>query len=313
MAQLFARISPIWFAVILFYVLAGIVSPAMLSTGQALNVLQVAALLGLVATGQVIALLVGGIDLSVGGVVTLTNIVATSIMLGQDSSIPLAIAVCLLLGILVGALNGFMVAVLKVAPLITTLAMNSILFGAALVYTGGATRGTAAPAFKVIGQGTLLGIPLSAVAWLAVALAVAVMLRRTIFGRWIYAVGANGEAAALMGVPVKRTLIGAYVMCSVMAVLGGLLITSYIGNPSLGIGEQFLLNSVAAVVVGGAALTGGVGSAVATIGGALFMTVLVSFTNIARVSTGTQYIVQGALIILSVMIYRALAEKRRIT
>lgn len=313
MAQLFARISPIWFAVILFYVLAGIVSPAMLSTGQALNVLQVAALLGLVATGQVIALLVGGIDLSVGGVVTLTNIVATSIMLGQDSSIPLAIAVCLLLGILVGALNGFMVAVLKVAPLITTLAMNSILFGAALVYTGGATRGTAAPAFKIVGQGTLFGIPLSAVAWLAVAIAVAVMLRRTVFGRWIYAVGANSEAARLMGVPVKRTLIGAYVMCSVMAVLGGLLITSYIGNPSLGIGEQFLLNSVAAVVVGGAALTGGVGSAVATIGGALFMTVLVSFTNIARVSTGTQYIVQGALIILSVMVYRALAEKRRIT
>lgn len=313
MAQFLARISPIWFAVILFYVLAGIVSPAMLSTGQALNVLQVAALLGLVATGQVIALLVGGIDLSVGGVVTLTNIVATSIMLGQDSSIPLAIAVCLLLGILVGALNGFMVAVLKVAPLITTLAMNSILFGAALVYTGGATRGTAAPAFKIIGQGAVLGIPLSAVAWLAVAIAVAVILRRTIFGRWIYAVGANCEAAALMGVPVKRTLIGAYVMCSVMAVLGGLLITSYIGNPSLGIGEQFLLNSVAAVVVGGAALTGGVGSAVATIGGALFMTVLVSFTNIARVSTGTQYIVQGALIILSVMVYRALAEKRRIT
>ncbi len=312
MAQLLARISPIWFAVILFYVLAGIVSPAMLSTGQALNVLQVAALLGLVATGQVIALLVGGIDLSVGGVVTLTNIVATSIMLGQDSSIPLAIAVCLLLGILVGALNGFMVAVLKVAPLITTLAMNSILFGAALVYTGGATRGTA-PCPMILKAGAVLGIPLSAVAWLAVAIAVAVILRRTIFGRWIYAVGANSDAAALMGVPVKRTLIGAYVMCSVMAVLGGLLITSYIGNPSLGIGEQFLLNSVAAVVVGGAALTGGVGSAVATIGGALFMTVLVSFTNIARVSTGTQYIVQGALIILSVMVYRALAEKRRIT
>lgn len=313
MSKLFSRISPIWFAVILFYVLAGVVSPAMLSTGQALNVLQVAALLGLVATGQVIALLVGGIDLSVGGVVTLTNIVATSIMLGQDSSIPLAIAVCLFLGMLVGAINGFLVAVLKVAPLITTLAMNSILFGAALVYTGGATRGTAAPAFKIVGQGAVLGIPLSAVAWILVAIAVAIMLRRTVFGRWIYAVGANSEAARLMGVPVKRTLIGAYVMCSVMAVLGGLLITSYVGNPSLGIGEQFLLNSVAAVVVGGTALTGGVGSAVATIGGALFMTVLVSFTNIARVSTGTQYIVQGALIILSVMVYRALAEKRRIT
>ncbi|MGO4841212.1 ABC transporter permease, partial [Rhizobiaceae sp. 2RAB30] len=133
----------------------------------------------------------GGIDLSVGGVVTLTNILATSIMLGQDASIPMAIAVCLLLGAGIGAINGFLVAVLKIAPLITTLAMNSILFGAALVYTGGATKGSAAPAFKVIGQQNLLGIPMSALAWLAIAVIVAVMLRRTRFGRWISAVGAK--------------------------------------------------------------------------------------------------------------------------
>jgi ribose transport system permease protein len=308
---IFARISPIWYAVVLLYIAASIWSPAMFSTGHMLNMMQVAALLGVVATGQVLALLVGGIDLSVGGVVTLTNILATSIMLGQDASIPMAVIMCLLLGAGIGAINGFMVAVLKIAPLITTLAMNSILFGAALVYTGGATKGSAAPSFKVIGQHNLLGIPMSALAWIAIAVMVAVMLRRTRFGRWIYAVGANPQAARLMGVPVTLTLIGAYMLCSILAVLGGLLITSYIGNPSLGIGEQFLLNSVAAVVVGGAALTGGVGSAIATIGGALFMTEMVSFTNIARMSTGTQYIVQGVLIALSVVVYRALEERRR--
>ena len=311
MRSVFASISPIWYAVVLLYIVASIWSPAMFSTGHMLNMMQVAALLGVVATGQVLALLVGGIDLSVGGVVTLTNILATSIMLGQDASIPMAIAVCLLLGAGIGAVNGFLVAVLKIAPLIATLAMNSILFGAALVYTGGATKGSAAPAFKVIGQEDLLGIPMSALAWICTAVMVAFMLRRTRFGRWIYAVGANPQAARLMGVPVTLTLIGAYMLCSVLAVLGGLLITSYIGNPSLGIGEQFLLNSVAAVVVGGAALTGGVGSAIATIGGALFMTEMVSFTNIARMSTGTQYIVQGILIALSVVVYRALEETRR--
>jgi len=305
------HIAPIWYAVVLLYVVASIWSPAMLSTDHVMNMMQVAALLGLVATGQVIALLVGGIDLSVGGVVTLTNIVATSIMLGQDASIPMAIAACLVLGALVGAINGFIVAVLNIAPLITTLAMNSILFGAALVYTGGATRGSAAPAFKIIGQEDVFGVPLSALAWLAIAILVAIMLRRTRFGRWIYAVGANPVAARLMGVPVTLTLIGSYMLCSILAVLGGLLITSYIGNPSLGIGEQFMLNSVAAVVVAGTALTGGVGSAFATIGGALFMTELVSFTNIARMSTGTQYIVQGVLIALSVVVYRALEERRR--
>jgi len=266
----------------------------------------------LVATGQTLALLVGGIDLSVGGVVTLTNIVSTSLMLGDDGNILLAVASCLGLGILVGLVNGTLVALLRVAPLIATLAMNSILFGAALVYTGGAPHGSAAPAFKVLGQGQLVGLPASAVSWIVVAAVVAFALRRTTLGRWIYAVGANPEAARLMGVPVAGTLVLAYVLSSVLAVLGGFLITSYIGNPSLGIGDQFLLSSVAAVVVGGTALTGGVGSVVASIGGAIFMTELVSFTNIARISTGTQYIVQGVLIALSVVVYRALDQKRRL-
>ena len=232
-----AGLSPVWIAVVLLYGVAGIVSPAMLSRGQILNVLQVAAFLGLVATGQTVALLVGGIDLSVGGVVTLTNIVSTSVMLGQDRNIPFAVATCLTLGFLVGAINGTLVAVVRVAPLIATLAMNAILFGAALVYTGGAPRGSAADGFKVLGQGTVAGLPASAVSWLAVA----------------------------------------------------------------------------AVVVGGTALTGGIGSAVATIGGTLFMTELVSFTNIARVSTGTQDIVQGVLIAMSVVVYRALDQRRRLT
>ena len=307
-----ARISPIWLAVILLYIIAGIVSPAMLSGAQILNVLQVAAFLGLVATGQTLALLVGGIDLSVGGIVTLTNIVSTSLMLGDNGNIPLAVAVCLGLGILIGLVNGLLVALLGVAPLIATLAMNSMLFGAALVYTGGAPHGSAATAFKLIGQGRLLGLPASAVSWIVVAAVVAFALRRTTLGRWIYAVGANPEAARLMGVPVAGTLVLAYVLSAILAVLGGFLITSYIGNPSLGIGDQFLLSSVAAAVVGGTALTGGIGSVVTTIGGALFMTELVSFTNIARVATGTQYIVQGALIALSVVVYRALDRKRRL-
>jgi len=313
MMKRLAGLSPVWIAVVLLYGLAGIVSPAMLSRGQILNVLQVAAFLGLVATGQTVALLVGGIDLSVGGVVTLTNIVSTSVMLGQDRNIPFAVATCLTLGFLVGAINGTLVAVVRVAPLIATLAMNAILFGAALVYTGGAPRGGAADGFKVLGQGTVAGLPASAVSWLAVAAAVAFALRRTTFGRWIYAVGANPRAARLMGVPVRATLVGAYVLSATLAVLGGFLVTSYIGNPSLGIGDQFLLTSVAAVVVGGTALTGGIGSAVATIGGTLFMTELVSFTNIARISTGTQDIVQGVLIAMSVVVYRALDQRRRLT
>ena len=298
------RGSPVWGAVALLYIVASIVSPAMLKPEQVLNILQVAAFLGLAATGQTMALLTGGIDLSVAGVVTMTNIVSTSLMLGQDRNIALAVLCCLLLGALVGTINGILIAVLRVAPIIATLAMNSILFGAALVYTGGAPRGSAARAFDVIGQGRWFGLPASAICWLVVAVGVAYMMRRTTLGRWVYAVGANETAARLMGVPTRAVLISAYALSSVLAVLGGLLVTAYIGNPSLGIGNQFLLTSVVAVVVGGTALTGGIGSVAGTIAGALFVTELTSFTNIAQASTGAQYVIQGALIAVSVIAYR---------
>jgi ribose transport system permease protein len=298
------RGSPVWGAVALLYIVASVVSPAMLKPEQVLNILQVAAFLGLVATGQTMALLTGGIDLSVAGVVTMTNIVSTSLMLGQDRNIAVAVLCCLVLGAVVGAINGVLIAVLRVAPIIATLAMNSILFGAALVYTGGAPRGSAAHAFDVIGQGRWFGLPASAICWLVVAVGVAYMMRRTTLGRWVYAVGANETAARLMGVPTRAVLISAYALSSVLAVLGGLLVTAYIGNPSLGIGNQFLLTSVVAVVVGGTALTGGIGSVAGTIAGALFVTELTSFTNIAQASTGAQYVIQGALIAVSVIAYR---------
>lgn len=307
-ARLFGalRRAPVWAAVILLYLLAGAITPAMLSVDQALNILQVTAFLGVVATGQTIALLVGGIDLSVAGTVTMTNIVVTRLMLGDDANLLPAVAVTIVLALAVGALNGVLVAYLRVTPLIATLGMNSILFGGALVYTNGAPFGSASASFMAIGQGSVLGLPASAIAWFAIAFAAAFLLRRTLWGRWIYAVGASPRAAALNGVPVRPVLVGAYAASALMACLGGLLITAYIGNPSLRIGDQFLLTSVAAVVVGGTLLTGGVGSVPGTIGGALFITLLSSFTNIAQVSTGTQFAIQGAIIAASVLVYRAL-------
>jgi ribose transport system permease protein len=162
------------------------------------------------------------------------------------------------------------------------------------------------PPIAVFGQGHLVGLPVSTLCWLVIALIMAWVSRRTVFGRQLYAVGANPLAARLMGIPVRKIVISAYVLSSVMAVLGGLLLTSYIGSPSLGIGDQFLLTSIAATVVGGTALTGGMGSILGTIGGTVFITELNSFTNIIRVSTGTQFVLQGAVIALSVVLYRLL-------
>jgi len=305
------RFGAVWIAVLGLFILSGLISPAIFQLSQVLNILQVAAFLGVLATGQTLALLVGGIDLSQAGMVTLVNILSTSIMLGADSRTPLAILACIALAALIGLLNGIIITLLKVTPLIATLAMNSILFGAALVYTGGAPHGDAAPGFQWIGAGNLFGLPVSMIVWLAIALAVAWVLRKTVYGRWLYATGANATAARLMGVPVVPIVISAYVASSVLAALGGLLFTAYIGAPSLGIGNSFLLTSVAAVVVGGTVLTGGVGSVIATIGGTIFITELNSFTNVIQITTGTQMVLQGSIIALSVLLYRLIANSPR--
>lgn len=307
------RFGAVWIAVISLYVVSGLISPGMFHVNQVLNILQVAAFLGVVATGQTLALLVGGIDVSVAGVVTMSNIVSTSVMIGRSETMLSGIVICLLIAAVVGLINGGMITMLRVTPLVATLAMNSILFGGALVYTGGAPHGTVSPEFIFFGQGHLVGLPVSTLCWLAIALSMLWLTQKTVFGRRLYAVGANPAAARLVGIAVRRTVTIAYILSSVMAALGGLLLTSYIGSPSLGIGDQFLLTSIAAVVVGGTALSGGVGSVLATVGGTLFITELNSFTNIVSVSTGIQFVLQGAIITLSVLLYRLIGAKRAIS
>ncbi len=308
--HLMHRLGAVWVAVILLYLISGLISPGMFQLSQVLNILQIAAFLGIVAIGQTLALLVGGIDLSVAGVVTMSNIVVTSLMVGRSETLVPALVICLLLAAAVGFINGSLITLARVTPLVATLGTNSILFGAALVYTGGAPHGSISPVFAVCGQGHIFGLPVSTVCWLVIGLAMAWITRQTTFGRRLYAVGANPTAARLMGVPVNRLLIFTYVLSSVMAALGGLLLTSYIGSPSLGIGDQFLLTSVAAVVVGGTALSGGWGSILGTIGGAIFITELNSFTNIVRISTGSRFVLQGVVIALSVLIYHLIGSKR---
>jgi ribose transport system permease protein len=298
------KAGAVWVVVLLLYIVSGLISPGMFQFGQVINILQVAAFLGVVATGQTLVVLTGGIDLSVAGVVTMANIVSTSIMAGQAGNTLIAIIVCLLIAAAVGLVNGLMITAIRVTPLVATLGMNSILFGAALVYTGGAPHGGISPEFAVFGQGHLVILPVSAICWLTIAFTMAWLMRRTIFGRQLYAVGANPTAARAIGIPVARTVIVGYILSSILAMLGGLLLTSYIGSPSLGIGDQFLLTSIAATVVGGTALAGGTGSILGTIGGTLFITELNSFTNVVRVSTGTQFVLQGAVIALSVLLYR---------
>ena len=304
------RIEPVWFAVIILYIVFGLISPAMFKPNQIFNILQVAAFLGTITIGQTIVILTGGIDLSVSGVVTLVNIVLASVMNGQSEQVLPAVIICILLAVVVGLINGALVSIVKITPLIVTLAMDSILFGAALVYTGGAPHGHVTEGFALIGQGSIFGFPLSAVSWIAIAIVMILITKKLKYGRRLYAVGANPIAANLMGVRVNHIIIGAYVLSSLMACFCAILLTAYINLPSLGIGRQYQFASVAAAVVGGASLTGGVGNILGSIGGALFITELNSFTNMIRVTPGVQFFLQGFIIAASVVLYRAIKNIR---
>lgn len=304
------RIGPIWFAVVIMYIIFGIISPGMLRPSQMLNILQVSAFLGLVTIGQTLALLVGGIDLSVSGVVTLTNIVLASVMSGRGEQTLPAVLIVLALCVLVGLVNGVLISVVRVTPLIVTLATSSVLFGAALVYTGGAPHGSVTDQFAQIGQGYVGGLPWSAVIWLATAAIMFFVTRKTVFGRRIYEVGANRRAAWILGTRVDLVVISVYVLSSLMAGLAGIVLTAYINQASLGIGAQYQFASVAAAVVGGASLTGGAGSVLGAVGGALFITQLNSFTNMIQVTSGVQYFLQGFIIAASVLLYRTIGSRR---
>jgi ribose/xylose/arabinose/galactoside ABC-type transport system permease subunit len=300
------RVGPMWFAVVILYIVSGLITPGMFSLNQVSNIFQITAFLGIVAIGQTIVLLTGGIDLSVSGVVTLVNVVLALTMDGNPQNVASSVALCLFLSVVVGLVNGVLITSFSITPLIVTLAMNSLLFGIALVVTGGIPRGSVTPAFAELGQGYILGIPLSTVNWLIIALIMGWVTQKTVFGRRLYAVGANPVAAHQMGVRVNRILIAAYILSSLMAGLAGLLLTAYINLPSLGIGDQFLFASIAAAVVGGASLRGGIGTILGCVGGALFITILNSFTNIVRVPPGVQFFLQGFIIAASVVLYRTI-------
>ncbi len=302
----------VWWGCLALIVASAASQPRMMSPAHALDILQVASFLGIASIGQTLVVLTGGLDLSVGAVMTVTNIVVAGVMRGDPDMIVPAVFLCLTVGGVIGTTNGVIVAKLGIPPLIATLAMQAIVFGGALLYTGGIPSGSLPDEFLFVGQGRLAGVvPVSAVLWIGLSAVLIVLTRRSRFGRHLYSTGANSRAASLTGVNVDRTLILTYALSGVLAAVAGLVLTSYIGLPAFGIGERYLLISVAAVVVGGTALTGGIGGIGLTLGGVLFMTLLVSLTNVADVGTGGQLVTQGLLIVAGTALYGLL--RRRFT
>lgn len=286
------------------YLTAVAVSPSYASISQLSTLLVLAALLGIVAIGQTLVILIGGIDLSVSAVITLVNLVVAGIVAGADERIWIAVLVALGIGLLAGVINGIGIHYLGLPDLIMTLASLTILTGVALLYSGGAPKGGSSPLLNHIATGRVAGaVPISFILWAVLAAVTIFVLRRTAPGRRVYAVGLNRTASTYSGVRVGRTVIGLYALSGACAAVVGVLVTGYTGSSYFGSGNAYQLGSIAAVVVGGTSIFGGRGGYGGTIAGTLIIVFLESLLRIVDVGEAGRRVGYGVLILLLLISY----------
>ncbi|HEX5780995.1 MAG TPA: ABC transporter permease, partial [Solirubrobacteraceae bacterium] len=263
------------------------------------NLARQVAIFGIIAVGQLLVILTAGIDLSVGSVLGLTGCV-TAQLLVEGMPVPLAIVVGLLVGVVLGLFNGGLVAYGKLPPFIVTLGMLGIARGVVLVLTDASTVQPLPESFGNIANGDFLGLPNLLWMFAVVVGVTAFVLRRTVFGRYIYAVGSNPESARLSGVPVTAVLVSVYSIAGLLAAVGGVLFASRLnaGIPTAGTGYE--LNAIAACVIGGASLFGAKGGAFGAAAGALIVATLNNGGNLLAVNAFYLQIIIGALILIAV-------------
>jgi ribose transport system permease protein len=271
--------------------------PRFLSTGHLTSMSITAAYVGIIAIGQTLVILTGGIDLSVPYTVNMAAIILVQLQASGYSATSDFIIV-MLFGVGVGLANGIGVALLDISPLVMTLGMNSILQGAALIYSKGNPLGALPEFVTTLSTGLTGGWPNVVLLWTTLAAAVTLVLVFTRFGRNMYSIGANRRASELCGLPVKRTIVSAYTVCGLSAALAGVLLAGYTGQAYLGMGDSYLLPSIAVVVIGGTSIFGGKGSYVQTIAGVLMITVITSALVTVGVTEAERNVLYGGIILL---------------
>jgi len=307
-----------FFALVAIIIVFSILSPVYFSVGNFLIMSSHVAIFGLLAIGMLLVILNGGIDLSVGSTLGLSGVVAGYLMQGVEITAagvilyPPVWAVVLLticLGAFVGAINGVLIAFFNVPAFVATLGMLYVARGVALLMTNGLTYnnlgGDAAlgnTGFDWLGFNRIGGVPIGVIVLALVALVVGLVLARTAFGRWLYASGGNERAAELSGVPTRKVKVSVYVLSGICAAIAGLVLSSQLTSAGPTAGTTYELTAIAAVVIGGAALTGGRGNVRGTMLGAFVIGFLSDGLVIIGVSAYWQTVFTGAVIVLAVLL-----------
>lgn len=298
--------------ILLLLAIGGLTSRSFLTPAFLGQQLQRAAYLGVIALGQFTVILVGRIDLSMPWTLTTSAILATAVA-STGGATWLALPIGLLVGLLIGSVNGLGIAFLRVPSMIFTLGINSVLLGVMTLFTGGgfAPGDNATGFMSWLGVGRTLGVPNPILVWLLVAAVLSFILRRTVFGRSVYALG-NAEAAAyLSGIDTRKVVLGAFMISGLCAGLAGMLLAGYAGKAAQAMGDEFLLPSIAAVVLGGTNVLGGRGTVLGTVAGVLLVTLLGGMLTVSQLPEGGRLIIYSIAIIGMLLMYGR--DKRRQT
>lgn len=303
LGSLFERFGLLIFLAVLLLI-ASLASPAFLKPKNLLDLLTIAAPLGMVVLGQTFVILVRGLDLSVASLMATVAVLATAFRATSDFMIGPIFIAAILFSAAVGCVNGLLVTKRQVSPFLATLAMMIILQGLRFAYTGGAPVSTLPPGISFLASGRVLGLPVNLWALAFLAILLGLLLSRSRFGRAVYMVGGNPDAARLVGVAADRVTILCYVICSVMSGIGGLFLLGYVGTVSNWVGQGYELDSIVAAVMGGVALSGGRGGIVGALLGVAVLIVISNLVLLLGLPIETQLIVKGAIIIGAAAFYR---------
>jgi ribose transport system permease protein len=287
--------------VLLLSIVLAVSSDAFLTPSNVLNVLRQASLTFLIASGVTLVIIAGGIDLSIGANVGLSACIAATVI-KSSGSIVLGLAAGLACGTAIGFLNGLMVTLLRLPPFIATYGMLWVVHGITFWYMAGETIYGFPPGFRTLGSGYVLGIPVPVYLMVLALAALGVFIRYTTYGYELYAIGANGEAARLSGVPVSSRKNLVYTISGAMAGLAAIVYLARLNSAEADIGEPLLLPAIAAVLVGGTSLMGGVGTLSGTLVGAVTLTLVLNGMNLLSINANWQPLVTGVVILLAAWI-----------
>lgn len=292
----------VYLVLLVLIVIGSLLSPVFLKPRNIDNLLRQVTSLGIVSIGQTFAILTGGIDLSVGSVISLTTCLTTGLVMGKESLMIPVVIMVIVMGVAIGFVNGLIITRTGVHPLIVTLGTMAIIHGGTLIYTK-VPVGSVPAWFEFPAWGSIGFIPFPIIILVIFSALGFFITKQTVFGRHVYATGSNEEVARLAGISTDRVKIYVYMISGGSAALTGLYLVSRMGMGDPLVGERYMLDSVVPVLIGGTSLAGGRGGIVGTIAGVFIFTVLSNILNLVGISSFWQMVVKGMIIIMAVAFY----------